>query len=97
MAEFGQFEAVNRLGEKLKLAGKYSRRNAFQEELIEYIQSKFAKYDIPTHELMEVVQYILIGNDFVVRDEVDRAYNFWNRQMKKGTKRSLSKEGTDNA
>lgn len=92
-----EFEAVNMLGEKLRLAKKYSRRQAFQEELIEYIQSKFAKYDIPTHELMEAVQYILIGNDFVVRDEVEKAYKEFKYQLNKSTRRKLPEEGVDNA
>lgn len=78
-----QVEAVNALCEKLRLVKSYSRKQAFQEELIKYLQSKLAAYDIPAHELMEMAQYIMIGNDFVVRDEVESAFRHWNRQIKK--------------
>lgn len=97
MAEFDEVEAVTKLTEKLTLAKKYSRKQAFQEELIEYMQSKFAEYNIPIHEFMEAVQYILIGNELVVRDEIENAFKLWNRQMKQGATRSLPKGGTDNA
>lgn len=96
MAETKQVEATTILVEKLKLAKRFSRKVAFQEELIEYIQSKFAKYDIPKHELMEAVQYILIGNELVVRDEIERVYKEFKYQSARIT-RKASKEGVDNA
>lgn len=87
-----EIERKNRLVEKLKIAKKYSRKTAFQEELLEYLQSKLANYDVPAHEFMEMVQYIMIGNDIVVRDEVERAYRLWNSQAKRGIRRNRGEE-----
>ena len=87
-----EVQMKNKLVERLQLTKKYSRKTAFQEELLEYLQSKLANYDIPVHEFMEMVQYIMIGNDIVVRDEVERAYRLWNSQAKRGIRRNRGEE-----
>lgn len=87
-----EIERKNRLSEKLRIAKKYSRKQAFQEELLAYLDDKLAKYNVPTHEIMEIVQYMMIGNDFVVRDEVERAYRFWNSQAKRGIRRNRGED-----
>lgn len=81
-------ENKNQLIDKLKITRKYSRKQAFQEELLAYLSAKLEKHNVPTDEIMEIAQYVLIGNDFVVRDEVEKAYSYWNRQIKKGTRRT---------
>lgn len=87
-----EIERKNQLFEKLKMAKKYSRNQAFQEELLAYLPDKLKKYDIPIYEFMEIVQYIMIGTNIVVNDEVEKAYRHWNSQAKRGIRRNRGEE-----
>lgn len=91
-----EVESKNQLVDRLRLTKKYSRKQAFQEELLAYLSAKLEKHNVPTDEIMEIVQYVLIGNDFVVRDEVEKAYSYWNRQFKIGTRRRMKTESEVN-
>ena len=49
------------------------RKDVYKEELTMYLLSKLSQYNIPTHTIMEIAQYAIVGTMLLVSDEVDEA------------------------
>lgn len=86
---------IENLLEKLGREKCYTRKEVYQQEVAKYLKSKLAVYDLPTHELMEIVQYVTVGTLLVANAEVEAAYKLWRNDLKKST-RPLRRQFSNN-
>lgn len=59
----------------------------YQEEITQYLFSKFAAYNVPQHVLMETAQYCATATILAAQNEVRNACRQYRAQMKGGTRR----------
>ena len=79
MAEKEMIEMFKRLKDERPK----SHLETYQNEIIEYMSSKLADYNVPIHTIMEVAQYCYSATMLVSNDEVRRAYRHWEKQQTK--------------
>lgn len=74
--------------DKLKDNRPKSHLETYQNEIIEYMTSKLAEFNVPVHTIMEIAQYCYSATLFVSNDEVRRAFRHWENQQKRSIKRN---------
>ena len=66
-----------------KIAKRKPKIETYQNDLCEYLMSKFAPYNIPLHVLKETAQYAIGETHIVVNEEIKRAYKQWRRDQER--------------
>lgn len=58
----------------------------YQEEIAQYLHSKLTEHNVPPHVIMEIAQYYLTATMLAAQNEVRKAFQQYNAQMKGGTR-----------
>ncbi len=75
---------INKIRERCKTEAPKSHYETYQNEIIEYIESKLSDYDIPKHTIMEIAQYCFSCTLLVANDEVRRAFrSYFKKERRK--------------
>lgn len=75
---------LNELCERAKERREAKRPiNTYQNDITEYLKSKLEGYNVPLCTVMEIAQYCVTQTIIVSNDELRRAYEYWERQVKK--------------
>ena len=78
------YDDLTRLVQKISKEKPLSRKEIYQKELSEYLTSKLSKYNVPIHEILEIVQYAAVGTQLVLNAEVEQVHREWKHQISKG-------------
>lgn len=58
----------------------------YQKEIAQYLRSKLTEHNVPQHAIMEITQYCLTATMLATQNEVRKAFQQYNAQMKGGTR-----------
>lgn len=58
----------------------------YQEEIAQYLHSKLTAHNVPQHAIMEIAQYCLTATMLAAQNEVRKAFQQYNAQMKGGAR-----------
>lgn len=67
--------------------------NTYQNDITDYLKSKLEGYNVPLCTVMEIAQYCVTQTIVVSNDELRRAYEYWEKQVKKEMHRNLCRRG----
>ena len=79
---------INEVFERAKERREAKRPiNTYQKDITEYLKSKLEGYNVPLCTVMEIAQYCVTQTILVSNDEIRRAYEYWEKQVKKDLRR----------
>lgn len=91
---------IQELSDKFQKTSQPSRRIMYEREFTKYLASKLEQYNIPTHTIMEIAQYAMVGTSLVVVDEVneantrmDKAYRKYIDRLEKEVRNYQARKG----